>query len=73
MIITRTPLRVSFCGGGTDLPAYYRNEQGAVVSTAVNKYVYITVNRLTRYFEHRIPYTIGPPLPGTITPSSGRR
>lgn len=54
MIITRTPLRISFCGGGTDLPAYYRNEQGAVVSTAVNKYVYITVNRLTRYFDHAI-------------------
>lgn len=54
MIITRTPLRISFCGGGTDLPSYYRKEQGAVVSTAVNKYVYITVNRLSRYFDHRI-------------------
>lgn len=54
MIITRTPLRISFCGGGTDLPSYYRREQGAVVSTAVNKYVYITVNRLSRYFDHRI-------------------
>jgi len=54
MIITRTPLRVSFCGGGTDLPSYYRQRQGAVVSTTVNKYVYITINRLTRYFDHRI-------------------
>lgn len=54
MIITRTPLRISFCGGGTDLPSYYRKEQGAVVSTAVDKYVYITVNRLSRYFDHRI-------------------
>lgn len=54
MIITRTPLRVSFCGGGTDLPSYYLKEQGAVVSTAINKYVYITVNRLSRYFDHRI-------------------
>lgn len=54
MIITRTPLRVSFCGGGTDLPSYYLREQGAVVSTAINKYVYITVNRLSRYFDHRI-------------------
>lgn len=54
MIITRTPLRVSFCGGGTDLPSYYLSQTGAVVSTAVNKYVYITVNRLTEYFEHRI-------------------
>jgi D-glycero-alpha-D-manno-heptose-7-phosphate kinase len=54
MIITRTPLRVSFCGGGTDLPAYYRKQQGAVVSTTLNKYIYITVNRLSQYFDHRI-------------------
>ena len=45
MIISRTPLRISFAGGGTDLPAYYRNEPGAVLSTAINKYIYITVNR----------------------------
>ncbi len=44
MIISRTPLRVSFVGGGSDLPAYYRHEPGAVVSTAINKYIYITVN-----------------------------
>ena len=45
MIISRTPLRISFAGGGTDLPAYYRNEPGAVLSSAINKYIYITVNR----------------------------
>jgi D-glycero-alpha-D-manno-heptose-7-phosphate kinase len=44
MIISRTPLRMSFLGGGSDLPAYYRHEQGAVISTAINKYIYITVN-----------------------------
>jgi len=45
MIISRTPLRMSFLGGGSDLPAYYRREQqGAVISTAINKYIYITVN-----------------------------
>jgi D-glycero-alpha-D-manno-heptose-7-phosphate kinase len=44
MIITRTPLRISFAGGGSDLPAYYEQEQGAVVSTAIDKYIYITVN-----------------------------
>jgi D-glycero-alpha-D-manno-heptose-7-phosphate kinase len=54
VIITRTPLRISFFGGGTDLPSYYRHEAGEVVSTAVNKYIYITVNRLTSYFNHRI-------------------
>lgn len=51
MIITRTPLRISFAGGGTDLPAFYRQEAGAVVSTAINKYIYITVNRK---FDHKI-------------------
>jgi len=45
MIISRTPLRISFVGGGSDLPAFYRQEPGAVVSTAINKYIYITVNR----------------------------
>lgn len=54
MIITRTPLRISFCGGGTDLPSYYLKQPGAVVSTATNKYVYITVNRLSPYFKHGI-------------------
>jgi len=54
MIITRTPLRVSFCGGGTDLRSYYSRQAGAVVSAALNKYVYITVNRLSPYFQNRI-------------------
>lgn len=45
MIITRTPFRISFAGGGTDLAAFYRREPGAVVSTAIKKYMYITVNR----------------------------
>lgn len=45
MIITRTPLRISFTGGGTDLPAFYKNGYGAVVSTSIDKYIYITVNK----------------------------
>lgn len=45
MIVTRTPLRMSFIGGGSDLPAFYRRHGGAVVSTAVDKYVYVSVNR----------------------------
>jgi D-glycero-alpha-D-manno-heptose-7-phosphate kinase len=44
VIISRTPLRISFVGGGSDLPAFYEREQGAVVSTAISKYIYITVN-----------------------------
>jgi D-glycero-alpha-D-manno-heptose-7-phosphate kinase len=51
MIISRTPLRISFIGGGSDLPAYYRNTPGAVVSTAINRYIYINVNRK---FDHQI-------------------
>jgi D-glycero-alpha-D-manno-heptose-7-phosphate kinase len=45
MIISRTPFRVSFVGGGTDLPAFYEYEPGAVLSSAVDKYMFITVNR----------------------------
>jgi D-glycero-alpha-D-manno-heptose-7-phosphate kinase len=44
MIISRTPLRISFAGGGSDLPAFYRQDPGAVVSTAIDKYIYVTVN-----------------------------
>lgn len=45
MIITRTPMRIPLGGGGTDLPSYYRRFGGLLVSAAINKYVYITVNR----------------------------
>lgn len=45
MIITQTPLRISFAGGGSDLPSFYRRFGGAVVSTAIDKYVYINVNK----------------------------
>jgi D-glycero-alpha-D-manno-heptose-7-phosphate kinase len=56
MIISRTPFRMSFIGGGTDLPAFYEKHQGAVISTAIDKYVYITANRR---FDHtlRISYS----------------
>ena len=45
MIISRTPLRISFAGGGSDLEEYYKTGYGAVVSTAINKYIYITINQ----------------------------
>lgn len=51
MVISQTPLRMSFAGGGSDLPAFYRKFGGAVVSTTVAKYVYVTVNEK---FDHRI-------------------
>jgi D-glycero-alpha-D-manno-heptose-7-phosphate kinase len=49
MIITRTPMRISIGGGGTDLPSYYRKFGGFVISAAINKYVYISINR--SYFD----------------------
>jgi len=45
MIISKTPLRMSFVGGGSDIREYYQHKHGAVISTAINKYVYITVNK----------------------------
>jgi len=43
MIITRSPLRISLGGGGTDLPSYYNNNDGFVLSAAINKYVYVSI------------------------------
>lgn len=45
MIISKTPLRMSFVGGGSDLPSFYRRHGGAVISTAIDKYIYVNVNR----------------------------
>jgi|TARA_B110000967_G_C18853543_1_gene545892 D-glycero-alpha-D-manno-heptose-7-phosphate kinase len=45
MIVSRTPLRMSFVGGGSDLPSYYRQKGGAVLSTSIDKYIYVTVNK----------------------------
>lgn len=45
MIITRTPFRLSFVGGGSDLPSYYKNSMGSVISVAINRYMYVSVNR----------------------------
>ena len=44
MIISRTPFRVSFAGGGSDLPSFYRKSTGAVLSTSIDKYMYITIH-----------------------------
>lgn len=60
MIITRTPFRVSFLGGGTDYPVWYREHGGVVLSTTINKYCYISCRYLPPFFEytHRIRYTV---------------
>lgn len=53
MIITKTPFRISFFGGGTDYPGWYREHGGAVLSTAIDKYCYITCRYLPPFFEHK--------------------
>ena len=45
MIIVRSPLRISMGGGGTDLPSYYRKFGGFLIASAIDKYIYITVNK----------------------------
>ena len=55
MLISRTPFRISFFGGGTDYPGWYRENGGAVLSTAINKYCYISVRLL--------PPFLGAPAP----------
>src|SRR5262245_3531502 len=54
LVVTRTPLRVSFAGGGTDLAAFYDHEFGAVLSTAIDKYIYVTVKRHGDVFDERV-------------------
>jgi len=54
MVITRTPLRISFTGSGTDLPAYYERDFGAVLSTTVDKYLYVTVKTHSPLFGEAI-------------------
>ncbi len=54
LIITRTPLRVSFAGGGTDLPDFYKHEYGAVFSTTINSYIYVTVKLHGELFDEPI-------------------
>ncbi|MGQ0636926.1 MAG: GHMP family kinase ATP-binding protein [Planctomycetaceae bacterium] len=53
MIISRTPYRVSFFGGGTDYPAWYREHGGAVLAGAIDKYCFLTCRYLPPFFEHR--------------------
>ena len=58
IVTTKTPLRITFTGGGTDLPQYYRNYgPGAVVSAAIDRYIYISVSRNFRKDEIRVSYS----------------
>ena len=53
MVISRTPFRISFFGGGTDYPVWYRNHGGVVLATTINKYCYLTVRYLPPFFWHK--------------------
>src|SRR2546427_2793845 len=53
MIVSRTPFRISFLGGGTDYPEWYRQHGGAVLATTIDKYCYLTCRYLPPFFEHR--------------------
>lgn len=59
IFMTRTPLRISFNGGGTDLPSFFEHEDGLVVSTTINKYIYVTVKRLNPVYkeQYRLNYS----------------
>lgn len=54
MVISRTPFRISFFGGGTDYPIWYRDHGGTVLGTTIDKYCYLTCRYLPPFFEHRI-------------------
>ena len=53
MIISRTPFRISFFGGGTDFPAFFRQHGGAVLAATIDRYCYLSVHRLAPLFKHR--------------------
>lgn len=59
MIISRTPFRMSFFGGGTDYPSWYLKHGGSVLSTSIDKYCYITCRVLPPFFEHRLRIVYG--------------
>jgi D-glycero-alpha-D-manno-heptose-7-phosphate kinase len=57
MVISKTPLRISFFGGGTDYPDHVRKYGGAVLSTSINKYIYVTVNKISDISVHKYKVT----------------
>ena len=54
MIVSKTPLRISFSGGGTDIESYYSSNTGIVISSTINKYIYVTVKKHTSFFNEKI-------------------
>ena len=52
-VTTLTPHRISFAGGGTDMPNFYRENEGCVLNTTINKYLYVTVKKHSEIFEEK--------------------
>ena len=53
MIISKTPYRISFFGGGSDYPSWYLKNGGSVISTTIDKYIYISCRDLPPFFKHK--------------------
>ena len=53
MFVTKTPFRISFFGGGTDYPSWFKENGGKVLSTTFDKYCYISLRELPEFFDHR--------------------
>lgn len=54
MIISKTPVRISLFGGGTDYPDYFNRCKGAVLGTTINKYIYLSINKLSSFFDYKV-------------------
>ena len=53
MIVTKTPYRISFFGGGTDFEEYYSKYDGEVIGTTIDKYCYVSLRSLQKFFDHK--------------------
>ena len=53
MIISKTPYRISFFGGGSDYPSWYKKNGGTVISSTIDKYIYISCRNLPPFFSHK--------------------
>ena len=58
-VTTKTPLRISFFGGGTDIKNFYKKNNGSVISTTIDKYIYVTAKRLEKIYneKYRLNYS----------------
>lgn len=68
MIITRTPFRMSFFGGGTDMPEFFNEHGGSVISTTFDKYCYVTARHLPRFFDYSNELVYKTPLRSRMRP-----